>query len=394
LRRAWRVGLTVVLVVSGLWLAHAAEVPNDSAPAQTAELSHHEAEFSFVNLHLALQRASTAFVREPEVGNRVFRGELSLGGQDSQAIALLWDRESAKLYLDLNRNLDLTDDSEGVYTSSRNYGGSYQSFTNVHLPLRGPLGERPLAGDLALWDYGRQPGASFALRSFWQGRAVLSGEEWQVGLIQQSLQQPILAGSAYLLLRPWSQQSEPFTTYDGSLQAVRFAPRLFLNGHSYDVTLTNTATGDLRLEFREGQSVLGEASLAGSFIERLVLEGRESVVVLDHPDAVVRVPVGSYGAPQVRLQSGDRWARLESSSAQFSGRVNIAEDKPTVLDVGGPLTNSVTIGRRAGSLYLSYQLVGCGGRRYTLSSQDRSKPPTFTVSYEGRQIGAGQFEYG
>ena len=41
---------------------------------------------------------------------------------------------------------------------------------------------------------------------------------------------------------------------------------------------------------------------------------------------------------------------------------------PVVLNVGGPLTNSVTASRHGQDLRLDYRLVGAGGQTYQLAS--------------------------
>ena len=63
-------------------------------------------------------RTNTPFLKEPELSKQgVFRSVLRFGKKDTNnAIALIWDQPKSKLYLDLNRNLDLTDDPAGVFS--------------------------------------------------------------------------------------------------------------------------------------------------------------------------------------------------------------------------------------------------------------------------------------
>ena len=59
-------------------------------------------------------KTNAPFLKEPETSpQHVFRFLLRFGKDTNNAIALIWDQPKHKLYLDLNRNLDLTDDPAG-----------------------------------------------------------------------------------------------------------------------------------------------------------------------------------------------------------------------------------------------------------------------------------------
>src|SRR5208337_5177162 len=83
----------------------------------------------------------------------------------------------------LNRNLDLTDDPAGVYSSATTGVDYFQMFPNVRLPLEAGAAGRHMLAELSLYDYGPQPNCTAALHSFWQGKATLQEQEWQVGLL-------------------------------------------------------------------------------------------------------------------------------------------------------------------------------------------------------------------
>ena len=73
---------------------------------------------------------------------------LRFGKDTNNAIALIWDQPKSKLYLDLNRNLDLTDDPAGVFSSTNK--GPQQLFANVTVPLKTAAGLHPAMLDLRL----------------------------------------------------------------------------------------------------------------------------------------------------------------------------------------------------------------------------------------------------
>jgi hypothetical protein len=72
----------------------------------------------------------------------------------------------------------------------------------------------------------------------------------------------------------------------------------------------------------------------------------------------------------------------------------VNDKTPAVLNVGGPLTNSVIASRHGQDLRLDYRLVGTGGETYQLANQDRSKPPEFAIYKGDKKIASGKFEFG
>ena len=139
------------------------------------------------NRNLAL--AKVPFLKEPELSQRhVFRSLLRFGKDTNNAIALIWDQPKRKLYLDLNRNLDLTDDPAGVFSSTNK--GFQQLFTNVTLPLKTPTGPLPrTAGLAAVQRRARETGpkCSCTRIRLWQAKVALAGEEWQVAAVDNLL---------------------------------------------------------------------------------------------------------------------------------------------------------------------------------------------------------------
>lgn len=374
----------------------AGETNSQVGQVVTAYLDYQEVNYSYMNWGVPLTTRSAAFKKEPALGGReIFRAMLQLGGPATNEMAFAWDRAGRKLYLDLNRNLDLTDDPAGVFSCQRGPGGSYQTFTNVHLPFRTPAGERQALVDLNVYNY-RALNCSAAVRSLWQGRVTLQGEEWQVGLLPNPFGRGAPTESGSLLLRPWSERNRSFSRYGGSLEAFPFSRKLFFGHAGYQVQCTNEEQGDLakvRMQFTEEQPSLGELKITGNVIERVTLEGGPYVVVLNKPDAVARVPVGRYSTTKVSLRKGDVQAYLDERMKAVGMPITVSEKAPAVLTAGGPLTNSVTINRRGKNLSMNYQLVGVGGA-YQLVNQDRSHPPEFTVYQGDKKVASGKFEFG
>ena len=370
-----------------------------SGQVQTVYLEYGEVGYSFINWGLPLVTRSTPFAKEPALaGSKVVRGTFQPGGSASNSIAFAWDRAAGKLYLDLNRNLDLTDDPAGVFgCREKNYSRHYQTFANVRLPFKTPSGNREMLVDLNLNDYGSRTNCTAAVRSFWQGKATLQGADWQVGIVENSFDKFDSPAGGHLLLRPWAERNKSFNTYSGSLDAFPFPRKLFVQNHAYQLDCTNESQGDssrLKLQFTGQQPALGELKITGDFIQRMILQDGPNLVVVDQPEPVVKIPGGRYHQPGVWLKQGDIEAYRDSGPLRPDKWIAVDGKKPAVLAAGGPLTNSVSLSRHGKSLRFNYQLLGAGGEVYQLTRQDRSHPPEFAVYKGDRKIASGKFAYG
>ena len=136
-----------------------------------------------------------------------------------------------------------------------------------------------------------------------------------------------------------------------------------------------------------------ELKITGEFVQRVTLEGGPYQVVLDQPGATVKVPVGRYDSSKVSLRKGGVEASLDSPPQAGRNPIIVNEKTPSVLTVGGPLTNSVSVTRAGRKLSLDYRLLGAGGA-YALINQDRTHPPEFTIYQGDTKIASGKFEFG
>ncbi len=368
-----------------------------AAEVVTVDLDYHEVNYSFVNCGLSMTTRSEAYKKEPKLSSsKVLRGTVRLGSPN-QETGFAWDRAAGKLYLDLNRNQDLTDDPSGVFSRLAGGRDSYQTFTNIHLPFKTLAGPREVLVDLNFWGYG-QHNCSAAVRWFWEGKATFEGEDWQVGLIEDHLGQSPSLEANNLLLRRWTERNRPVSgqVYGEASAAFPFSEKLFFGQRAYRLKRTDLAHGDkagVRLQFAEQRPKLGELKITGDYVQRVTMQGQPYRVVIDHPAGLVKVPTGSYSSPKVWVKKGDVEAYLDERLRSSAGRITIDEKKPAVLTAGGPLTNSVSISRRGKYLSLNYQLVGAGGP-YQFVNQDRSHPPEFTVYQGDKKVGSGKFEFG
>ena len=385
-------GFGIILRAAGL-----AQPPSDTSNAITCSLEYQESTYTVCNQYVSVLPQSVPFTREPAGGSgKTLRGILTFFGGSSNAVPFLWQRDARKLYLDLNRNRDLTDDPDGVFVSPATTPVNSQTFTNVHLLFRVASNEYPALVDFTFLD-GSPLYCYAAGRSFWQGRLSLHGSDWQIGLVPTDWNQPLLFERCQLLLRSWQDRDTAFYVESGSLDTFSFPPKLFVDGHAYHLALTDgkeNGTVKPGLRLTEQTVALGELKITGQFIKRLLLPGGPYLVVLDQPAGDVQVPAGTYSQPSVRLEKSGI-AAFDNGGLQASSRRIVVNGKtPAILAAGGPLTNSVAVSRHGRDLLMNYQLIGPGGQTYQPANRDYSHPPEFAIYKGEKKIASGKFEFG
>jgi hypothetical protein len=417
-----------------------------SAAVSTVPLEYRETRYQFMFRDVPIERRLVPFSKEPAAAHgAVVRGVFKFGPNPSNAVPFVWQGDAKKLYLDLNRNGELSDDPAGAHSAQLLFSATptflHQLFTNVSLRFPTSSAGAPMLVDLCLcMDTLRRPGeasCNAGLRSYWQGKLTAAGHDWQVGLLQNLSDQPGSFQRGQLLLRPWAERNQGFIAasekpedtlglpWEGknlmarASDAFAFSPKVFLEGRAWQLDWTSEPRGPeekLALRLTEQPTALGEVRITGSSIHRLVLTGEPYAVVLDEPAASVRLPTGRYQPYRVWLREGKGAAYLNYGVPQ-TGKPNVLEEmsgaqmsvvsppppeqafaveaqRVAVLAVGGPLTNCVSATPRGQHLLLSYRLTGAGGGEYRLAAGGGGKQPQFTIDRSGRRIGAGQFEYG
>jgi hypothetical protein len=445
---AWLAAAVIAVAGPGSVLGRedSARPGTPSGTVTTVPLEYQELSYQFLYRNVPVERRLVPFPKEPALApGPVMRGVLKFGANPRNAIPFVWQGGAKKLFLDLNRNQDLTDDPAGVIPAKALFSAGpsfiHQVFTNVPLAFPATSTGAPMLVDLELgMDIARRPGEphfTACLRSYWQGKVTREGHDWQVGLMQNLSDQPGSFQHGQLLLRPWEERNRRFMAScevpEDTLavpwewknwmvrasDAFAFSPKVFFEGRGCQLDWSAEPRGreeKLALRLTEEQPALGELRITGSFIQHLVLTGGPYVVVLAQPPARVKVPLGRYHPYRVWLQQGKAEAYFNFGVPQ-SGMANVVEEisgsqmpvlgppppeqavvveegRTAVLAVGGPLTNCVSATHRGRNLLLSYRLIGSGGGEYRMAGGGDRKPPQVTISRSCMKVGSGQFEFG
>ena len=371
--------------------------PSAGSPVVPPELALHQqlVPYDLETVYWTLDTTNTPFLKEPELSKQgVFRGWLRFGNKGTNnAIALIWDQPKGELYLDQNRNLDLTDDPTGVFSSTNR--GPNQAFGNVTVLLRTAAGLHPATLGVRLWSDGaaRQMHAQLDSRSLWEAKMGPPGAEWQVAALDDPFNAEGPAFAKFLLLRPWTARTNRLYLRDLTSGIVRFPEQLFWLGEAFRLERRFDSQDGIpvcKLEFTPQQPALTELKLSGESLYYAVLRATNGyTVVLSEPPGGLKVPQGVYTATAVWLKKGAAEAfRLAEAPLLINATA------ATNLVLGGPLTNSVTLTRYGRKLNMNYRLIGADGGSYRLVQQGGAKPPDFTVYHSGKKVESGSFVFG
>ncbi len=351
-----------------------------SAQPQTFQLHYTPSDFR-LDVPMDLTLDAPAFRHEPDYASKkIVRGYLPLGAEKEGFVGFAIDSKGRTLYLDLNRNLDLTDDADGRHTCADSF---FSTFEAVRVTRPGKTGPIPYVLDVMQYPDG---GVHLTVRSGWRGQIELGGKRGSFSIVD-NLNGVIDADDQFLLNLMKDGDS---ADWDQPIPAAR---TLMLDGQLFDLSYRFEGTG-LEVTFSEAARPTGSVSLEGEGTDRLILSGEESpsTVVINSPGKEVWVPAGTYAYQEVYLHGG---GAVGSFYARRREPLTVIQDASASLELGGPLNNTVEMRRSGRTLIFDYKLTGVGGEDYEEPTEGRrERAPVLTVYRDGSKIASGSFEYG
>jgi hypothetical protein len=153
-------------------------------------------------------------------------------------------------------------------------------------------------------------------------------------------------------------------------------------------------------------ALMGRLNIDGDAVEQVFLGKMEAddtvdvkkAIALRGPNWHVAIPIGQYAVVRIDLKGGYvHIAPLQIVDGKVrvpreAERLTIRPDKPCALKIGVPLKPALLAGRRGRVIQMLYGLHDVQLRYYAEKMQE--KPPQFTVSCNGREIGSGTLQYG
>jgi len=296
----------------------------------------------------------------------------------------VWDISKGKLYLDLNNNLDLTDDANGVFSSE---AGSPDNFDKMQVERQ--FGDVRVPYVISAYMYSSTY-YQFTVRSGFEGEAKLGGKSRRISFADNMDGMDGITGTGdYFAITSADSNFRPPVD-----NLNFFEPNeVFLDGRNWTVSY-EFATVDgqacVRARFKEAPKETGKVRIEGKFIRYLTLRDGRSITVFENPEGEVAVPVGKQTLGQIFLDGG-KSVLFERNRYSYE-QLEVKKNETTTLKVGGPLNNSAEVKRVGRVLQFSYKLVGADGKEYT--SRNRENTPKFAVYRGDKEIGSGTFRFG
>lgn len=320
--------------------------------------------------------ADVTFRKEPQLPEgKVYRRMLKFGENE---YGLLWHPGAKQLYLDDNRNLDLTDDPGNPRNPERAEGTVLHDHDfPVYLKLKSGALTIPYRLDLDISMRWMRAG----ITSGWTGSARFSGKEYRIRVIDTG--DPGINASDRIEISNLSQSPEPSRDFSS------FPTHAYIEGRQYKLTASfegDARSPNLILSFAPEPVDLSPLKLVGT-MQHLVLADSKGtqLTVYDKPvSASLSVPVGKYDMARVLIDEGT-WTVSNSPFTVEPGR-------PTNLKIGGPLRRAIVARQHGTLLDLDYSHVGVGGETYQAAAREGT--PSYTLEKGAFVLASGMFRYG
>jgi hypothetical protein len=338
------------------------------------------------------------FRKEPSYRSpKVTRGVIPMGADPKRGMGFACDGEGKQLYLDRNRDLDLTNDGEPVrWDAADSYGLPQKPFMVEF--ASGPVVRRYFA---SLTKYPWQALLYLGVSTSWMGSATVDGKPWKLAVLDNL--DGDFDGADTLFFGIGESGS---VTTESVRNDQYFLPRSFVvDGKAYGLSVAfsdDSPEADVVATISASTAPLVTKRLAGGKIRRLRLDrvnvdpsqqipipadqtGNTGFALYDHPGEFVEVPEGFLGRITVEVDGG--FTHLSSPNRA------IGEGARGDLRYGAPLKPTLTAVPTGNRLQLDFKVSDDWGNEYT-SANTPDSPPAFAVYRGSTKVGEGKFEYG
>ncbi len=331
---------------------------------------------------LSARGVEVAFKNEPDyVGSTVYRHAFRLGADPDAFIGVAYDAAADTLYIDRNRNLDLTDDGPGITGDGSGWDG-YSRFSNVLVEMDHDGVTTPYYLDFTIIS---NYYFSAEVRSGWQGDIEVAGQLCSIGISDNM--DGVFDGNDRFRMDHVRHREARLPA--GRVDETPLPRWLYFEDHSYHFeAVLREEDGEtvVAVTLSPIEDPLMDLAFEGQFVSRLLLREEDSnnYGLVEWPVAAMRIPQGRYTPYRVDL--------LDSFSGypRDTARVDIVDG--TLLKTGGPLRHDIAIARSGAQLNMHYALRGVDGTEY--SADHQHEPPGVAIYQGGRLLASGNFEYG
>ena len=322
--------------IMGIAFASTQSSPSPGAQESTVVLSYKEVVFTPLEIEFEISSESVQFTKMPEKSLlEPVTGLFPVGSDEEEYIPFAWFKLQQRLYFDLNRNYDLSDDPGGMFTGERD--GFNQRFSNIKLEIARDESSLPYLIDLSMNDSSNIPTCTVSMHSLFHTQIPIAGKMWDFavcdnldGEINISLN---TANSDCLVLRPVDPEGKPFGSCTTAHMDILNCPAsLYLNNCAFALSYGFDTASDpvsLNIKVRPYLCETGTIQLSGDPVGFLILEG-DHTIIIDRPAEEVRVPAGEYPAQRLAIQKDHE---AKSSWCSASERLKVLKDNRELFKV-------------------------------------------------------------
>ena len=336
---------------------------------------------------------SLPYSKEPAIEDedKVLRGRLS----DLDA---LWDIKAELLYLDINRDGDLTNDEQGIINACEINNRSNYSIQTFKKTIE--LNGRKYNLEFELND-GWKKSADFVVQSGYGAVLDFDGSKWYLAILD--LPDGKLDLSDKIALKKvdhsFNASSGPPLIQSSEYVTVPFEIFVGLMNYEFSYSYIEGEGDKVRIVFKEKPVETGRLEYDVSNIDSLIFRHNSPsspgrFVWIDLLSDSCVVPAGELTPVQFQLKNtkGKSFGPKQTVLPKF----NVEAGQTAKLPFGTPLSHSVKIRKLGNMIGLDYKLVGVGGEEYNLSAATGGTETVSTVAvYKGqRKLSSGSFEYG
>ena len=363
-------------------MAAAAGLLAGAAYGETFTLNYRE-DGRVASFALQMDESEVVFKKEPAyAGEEIVRSALYVSPDKKDYVGFAYDEQGRKLYLDLNRNLDLTDDPQGEFEAGVDEWGG--AFKNISIPIEKDGRRRDLRFDLEIY------GASFAqceVKSSWESGAVaIGGRTFRMAVVDDGDGAFDSKDRLYLTLAEDKEE-------DVAPIGMGVPKTLVVDGAAHELSFEWSADGKtLALSVEPSSMAMRELALEGEGIERIVLESSDVSAMFMAPGNRIRLPAGRYNG-QVYVRMGEGEEAVSWRAWNVSRRVKDSDKVGTWL-VGGPIRSKLTCRAAGAKLEFDQETIGAGGEAYRWNGGAVLGEPKLRVKHADEVVHVGTFEYG
>jgi hypothetical protein len=314
-------------------------------------------------------------------GRKVSRGVIQSREPNAKPMLFVWDKSKGNLYLDLNNNLDLTDDVNGVFSSGP---GKFDK-----MQVERQFGETRVPYVIRAYLFYSSDYYQFTVLSGFEGEAELGSKRRRISFADNM--NGIAGTGDYFAITSADSNFRPPADEPGI-----YAPNdVFLDGKNWAVSyefMTVDGQACVRARFKETPRETGKVLIEGKFIRYLTLKNGRSITVFENIEGEVVAPAGKQTLGQIFLDGGK--AGLFERNTYSYEQLDVRKNETLTLKAGGPLNNSVKVKHIGRVLQFSYKLVGADEKEYTSRNRNAENAPKFAVFKGDKEIGSGTFKFG